>query len=121
VIEAPDSGGRMSSTMTVGWVELRRAAVSATRRGWPVAPGTFLGSDRHWHGRDEAKALCPVEDTWRSAPVTDPDRAPRAQRGEADVDRVLLMRARVTVQEMEVGPPEPLCRGWLQTTACCVG
>ncbi len=36
------------------------------------------------------------------------DRAPRAQEGEADVDRVLLMR--VTVQEMEVGPPEPLCR-----------
>jgi hypothetical protein len=46
-------------------------------------------------------------------------RAPRAQEGEADVDRVLLMR--VTVQEMEVGPPEPLCRGWLQITACCVG
>lgn len=46
-------------------------------------------------------------------------RAPRAQEGEADVDRVLLMR--VTVQEMEVGPPEPLCRGWFQTTACCVG
>ena len=35
------------------------------------------------------------------------DRAPRAQEGEADVDRVLLMR--VTVQEMEVSPPEPLC------------
>jgi hypothetical protein len=61
--------------MTMGWLEMRGAAVSATRRGWPVAPGTFLGSDRHWHGRDEAKTLCPIENTWRSAPVTDPERA----------------------------------------------
>jgi integrase len=55
----------------------------------------------------------------RVAPRSFQDRAPRAQKGEADVDRVLLMR--VTVQEMEVGPPEPLCRGWFHTTACCVG
>ncbi len=65
-----------STTMTVEWLAVRRAAVSATRRGWPVVPGTFLGSDRHWHGREEATALCPVEDTWARASVTDPDQAP---------------------------------------------
>ena len=54
-----------------------------------------------------------------SAATTHVHHHDRAQEGEADVDRVLLMR--VTVQEMEVGPPEPLCRGWFQTTACCVG
>lgn len=40
--------------MTVGWVELRDAALGAVRRGWPITPGTFLGTDRCWHGRDEA-------------------------------------------------------------------
>jgi len=47
------------------------------------------------------------------------DRAPRAQEGEADVDRVLLMC--VTEQEMEVGPPESSYRRWLETTAYCAG
>lgn len=31
----------MRSTMTLEWLELRNAAVSATRWGWPVVPGTF--------------------------------------------------------------------------------
>ncbi|MBV9141923.1 MAG: bifunctional DNA primase/polymerase [Pseudonocardiales bacterium] len=66
----------MSSTaLTVGWVELRDAALGATRRGWSVVPGTFLGTDRRWHGRDDATGLCPVSDTWRDAPVTDPAHA----------------------------------------------
>ncbi len=56
----------------------------------------------------------PVRQAVAQLPAPNHDRAPRAQEGEADVGRVLLMR--VTVQEMEVGPPEPLCRGWLQTT-----
>ncbi len=47
-----------STTMTVDWLALRSAAVTATRRGWPVAPGTLRGADRHWHGREEATALC---------------------------------------------------------------
>jgi hypothetical protein len=46
-------------------------------------------------------------------------RVPRARKGEADVDRVLLMC--VTGQEMEVGPLEPSCRRWLETTAYCAG
>ncbi|MBV9142490.1 MAG: bifunctional DNA primase/polymerase [Pseudonocardiales bacterium] len=61
--------------MTVGWVELWDAALGAIRRGWSVVPGTFLGSDRRWHGRDEPTGLCPVSDTWRDAPVTDPAHA----------------------------------------------
>jgi len=47
------------------------------------------------------------------------DRVPRARKGEADVDRVLLMC--VTGQEMEVGPPESSYRKWLETTAYCAG
>lgn len=58
--------------MTVDWVELRDAALNATRRGWPVTPGTFLGSDRRWHGREEARMLYPIQDSWRDTPVTDP-------------------------------------------------
>jgi hypothetical protein len=64
-----------STTMTTAWLDLRDAALSATRRGWPVTPGTFLGTDRRWHGRADAQALCPVEDTWRDTPVTDPAQA----------------------------------------------
>ena len=69
-------GGEMGRTgMTVAWRELRRAAVSAARRGWPVVPGTYLGADRHWHGRDTARRLCPISDIWQNAPVIDPDHA----------------------------------------------
>lgn len=60
--------------MTVAWRELRWAALSATRWGWPVTPGTFLGADRRWHGRGDAQALGPVQDMWRQAPVCDPAR-----------------------------------------------
>jgi len=66
----------MSSTrMTVHWQELRDAAVRATGRGWPVVPGTYLGTDRRWHGRQDATRLCPISETWQQAPVTDPERA----------------------------------------------
>jgi Bifunctional DNA primase/polymerase, N-terminal len=61
--------------MTVAWKELRSAALSATRWGWPVVPGTFLGADRRWHGRHDAQALGPLQDTWHQAPVTDPAQA----------------------------------------------
>jgi hypothetical protein len=64
-----------STTMAVGWRELRSAAVRATGRGWPVVPGTYLGTDRHWHGRDHATRLCPISDTWSDTPLTDPDQA----------------------------------------------
>lgn len=33
--------------MTVAWLDSRNAALSVTRRGWPVVPGTSLGADRH--------------------------------------------------------------------------
>jgi hypothetical protein len=46
-------GAAMRSTkLTVAWLDLRNAALSVTRRGWPVVPGTFLGADRHWRGRE---------------------------------------------------------------------
>jgi len=51
--------------------------------------------------------------------LTTQDRVPRARKGEADVNRVLLMC--VTGQEMEAGPLEPSCRRWLETTAYCAG
>jgi hypothetical protein len=59
----------------VGWRELRVAALSATRWGWPVTPGTFLSPDQRWHGREGARRLCPIEDSWRENPVTDPAEA----------------------------------------------
>ncbi|MBV9142019.1 MAG: hypothetical protein JO115_14070, partial [Pseudonocardiales bacterium] len=65
----------MSATMTLEWWELRNAAISATRWGWPVVPGTFLTPERHWHGRDDATALGPIEDNWQNTPITDPDQA----------------------------------------------
>ena len=40
--------------MTVGWMDLRSAARSATRRGWPITPGTFLGTDRRQSPRHSA-------------------------------------------------------------------
>jgi hypothetical protein len=40
---------------TTTWLDLRDAALGATRRGWPVTPGTYLGTDRRWHGRDNAQ------------------------------------------------------------------
>jgi len=61
--------------MTVAGWELRDAAVRATRWDWPVVPGTYLGSDRHWHGRQDATRLCPLSDTWSETSVTDPDQA----------------------------------------------
>jgi hypothetical protein len=60
---------------TTTWLDLRDAALSATRRGWPVTPGTYLGTDRRWHGRDNAQTLCPIKDTWWDTPVTDPAQA----------------------------------------------
>ncbi|MBV9141866.1 MAG: bifunctional DNA primase/polymerase [Pseudonocardiales bacterium] len=67
--------GTKNKKMTVAGIELRSAALSATRRGWPVVPGTFLGTDRRWHGRDNASRLCPISDTWQDSPITDPDQA----------------------------------------------
>lgn len=49
-----------SVAMTVSWVEVRDAALGATRWGWPVVAGTFLGPDRHWHGREWARGLGPI-------------------------------------------------------------
>jgi Bifunctional DNA primase/polymerase, N-terminal len=60
-----------SVTTTVGWVEVRDAALRATRWGWPVVPGTFLGPDRRWHGREGARRLGPISDAWQRSPVTD--------------------------------------------------
>lgn len=58
--------------MTVAWMDLRSAALSAIRRGWPVTPGTFLGADQRWCGRQDATELCPVSDTWQHSPITTP-------------------------------------------------
>jgi Bifunctional DNA primase/polymerase, N-terminal len=59
----------------VGWRELREAALSATRWGWPVVPGTFLGPDQRWYGREGARRLGPIQDDWWEKPVTDPAEA----------------------------------------------
>ncbi|MGB6163709.1 MAG: hypothetical protein WBF75_14285 [Pseudonocardiaceae bacterium] len=60
---------------TTTWLDLRDAALGATRRGWPVTPGTYLGTDRRWHGRDNTQTLCPIQDTWADTPITDPTQA----------------------------------------------
>jgi hypothetical protein len=62
-----------STTMTVEWLVPCRGQCHPL--GWPVTPGTVLGADLYWHGREVATALCPVQDTWARAPVTDPDQA----------------------------------------------
>ncbi|MBV9139323.1 MAG: bifunctional DNA primase/polymerase [Pseudonocardiales bacterium] len=64
-----------TTTRKAGWRELREAALSATRWGWPVTPGTFLGPDQRWHGREGARRLGPIEDTWADTAVTDPAEA----------------------------------------------
>jgi Bifunctional DNA primase/polymerase, N-terminal len=64
-----------NTALTVGWIELRDAALNATRWGWPITPGTFLGTDRRWHGREDATGLGPISDTWRDTPITDPAHA----------------------------------------------
>lgn len=61
--------------ITMAALELRSAALSATRQGWPVTPGTFVGADRRWRGREAATTLRPIEDSWAQAPVTDPAEA----------------------------------------------
>jgi hypothetical protein len=61
--------------MTVGWMDLRSAALSAIRRGSPVTPGTFLSTDRRWHGREEARMLGPIQNSWQDTPITDPAHA----------------------------------------------
>ena len=85
--------------MTVAWRELRWAALSATRWGWPVTPGTFLGADRRWHGRGDAQALGPVEDTWRQAPVCDPARVEKIW-SQAPFGVLLVCGQGVTVLEL---------------------
>ena len=58
-----------------GWRELREAALNAVRWGWPVVPGTFLGPDQRWYGREGARMLGPIQDSWRENPITDPAEA----------------------------------------------
>ncbi|MBV9162223.1 MAG: hypothetical protein JO281_11855 [Pseudonocardiales bacterium] len=38
-------------------------------------PGTFLGADRHWCGREGTSRLCPISDTCQNILVTDPEHA----------------------------------------------
>jgi Bifunctional DNA primase/polymerase, N-terminal len=40
-----------------------------------VVPGTYLGADRRWHGRQDATGLRPISDTWRDTSITDPEYA----------------------------------------------
>lgn len=68
------AAGMSPTTMTVDGKELRAAAVRALRWGWPVTPGTFLGAEGLWRGREGAMRLCPLEDAWQEAPVTTPER-----------------------------------------------
>lgn len=58
------------TTMTVGWRQLRSAALSALRWGWPITPGAHLGPDRRWHGCQDARWLCPIQDNWQHTPLT---------------------------------------------------
>jgi bifunctional DNA primase/polymerase-like protein len=53
----------------VAWMEVRDAAVSAVRRGWPVVPGVCRPDDLGF------SRVCPLDDTWDSAPITDPEHA----------------------------------------------
>ena len=48
---------------------IRDAAIDAVRRGWPVVPGTCRPDEIGF------AEVCPLEDTWDIAPVTDPDHA----------------------------------------------
>jgi hypothetical protein len=40
-----------------------------------VVPGTFLGPDQRWYGREGARRLGPIQDDWWEKPVTDPAEA----------------------------------------------
>lgn len=59
--------GRSQTGTDVVWTQVRDAAVSAVRRGWPVVPGAC---------RPDEIGFCevgPLEATWDLAPVTDPE------------------------------------------------
>lgn len=53
----------------VVWTDVRDAAVSAVRRGWPVVPGTCRPDEMGF------PELGPLEDTWDIVRVTDPKQA----------------------------------------------
>lgn len=53
----------------VAWTDVRDAAVSAVRCGWPVVPGTCRPDEMGF------PELGPLQDTWNIAPVTDPKQA----------------------------------------------
>ncbi|MGH3770377.1 MAG: bifunctional DNA primase/polymerase [Pseudonocardiaceae bacterium] len=67
------SGGtRANSTGVatgVAWTRVRDAAVDAVRRGWPVVASTCRPDETGF------PEVCPLQDTWDIAPVTDPERA----------------------------------------------
>ena len=51
------------------WRQVRDAAVRAVHRGWSVVPGICRPDDLGF------SRVCPLGDTWDSAPITDPERA----------------------------------------------
>ncbi|HWR48741.1 MAG TPA: hypothetical protein VN327_14185 [Pseudonocardiaceae bacterium] len=65
------SGGARANPTGAGvaWTQVRDAAVSAVRRGWPVVPGTCRPDEMGF------PEVGPVDDTWDLAPVTDPEHA----------------------------------------------
>ncbi|MGH3854570.1 MAG: bifunctional DNA primase/polymerase [Pseudonocardiaceae bacterium] len=63
------SGAAGATGVGMAWTEAREAAVSAVRRGWPVVPATCRPDETGF------AQVCPLEDTWDMAPVTDPEHA----------------------------------------------
>lgn len=68
------TGGVMRMNGQGDW-RLLTAAHAAIRRKWPIVPGTYLDSDYTWRGRDDTTKLCPIDDAWRTRPVTDEEEA----------------------------------------------
>jgi hypothetical protein len=69
-VDTGSGGARLTPTDAgVAWMEVRDAAVSAVRRGWPVVPGICRPDNLGF------SQVCPLEDTWDSAPITDPEHA----------------------------------------------
>jgi hypothetical protein len=98
----------------VVWTQVRDAAVSAVRRGWPVVPGTC---------RPDEIGFCevgPLEDAWDLVPVTDPEHAHDIWTRQRSLGVLLVCGRGVDALEVPFGMVEllpSLCLGVPVVTA----
>jgi hypothetical protein len=76
------------------WMGVWDAAVGAVGRGWPVVPGICRPDDLGF------SEVCPLEDTWDSAPITDPEHAEEIWTARRHVGVLLVCGCGIDALEM---------------------